>query len=288
MAQSPSHTFGQLMGHFLEGVVEAELRPFCAERGLFLDRHGQRTGVRSGLKLTWPDAEGNTHDLDFVIERGGTSSTAGEPVAFVESAWRSYTKHSKAKAQEIQGAVLPVVDSLPGDRPFIGAVLAGQFTAPSLRQLRSVGFQVLHISRASVVKALASQGVDVNFNEETSDAEFATCVGALRSMTPSQEGEARRRLVADNRAGFDGFLEALASKLDRAVQLCSVTPLFGRAFEFRTMKELRNFLAGFKEDPHSQAIEAKGFLLLVRYPNGDRIECSFASLLALQSFLERI
>ena len=43
---------------------------------------------------------------DYVLERGGTDTVRGLPAAFIETAWRRYTKHSRNKAQEIQGAVL--------------------------------------------------------------------------------------------------------------------------------------------------------------------------------------
>ena len=45
---------------------------------------------------------GNVHDLDYVFEQGGTEATIGQPKAFIEIAWRRYTKHSRNKAQEIQ------------------------------------------------------------------------------------------------------------------------------------------------------------------------------------------
>src|SRR4051812_30535648 len=119
MAEAPGHRLGQIIGETLERAVEPVLADFAAKHGIYLDKHGARP-ARPGKKLTWTDALGNKHDLDYVLERGGTDSTIGLPVAFIETAWRRYTKHSRNKAQEIQGAVLPLVATHSTTKPFAG------------------------------------------------------------------------------------------------------------------------------------------------------------------------
>src|SRR5690349_563252 len=132
MAGSPSHAFGQHLGNILERLLAPILQSFCDKHGLYLDKKGARIGVRSGKKLSWIDGFDNKHDLDFVIESEGAATTQGRPLAFIEAAWRGYTRHSKAKAQEIQGAVLPIAARYRLDRPFLGAFIAGAFTKPAL------------------------------------------------------------------------------------------------------------------------------------------------------------
>lgn len=90
MAESPSHRFGQIVGEVLEIAVEPFLDAFAREYGLFLDKSGPRK-ARTGRKVSWRDKSGNVHDLDFVLERGGTDVVLGHPVAFIETAWRRYT-----------------------------------------------------------------------------------------------------------------------------------------------------------------------------------------------------
>src|SRR5438034_655301 len=113
MATSPAHRFGQDLGNLLEDVVLnrillPRLAVFAQAKNYYLDWQRDRP-ARPGKKVTWQDKYGNAHDLDFVIEIGGTDRQIGRPIAFIEAAWRRYTKHSKNKAQEIQGALLPVV-----------------------------------------------------------------------------------------------------------------------------------------------------------------------------------
>lgn len=169
MAESPSHRFGQIVGNLLEEILLPVLQNFCEERRLYLDRHGKRVGVRKGKKVSWEDNYGNTHDLDFVIEKDGSAENRGRPVAFIEAAWRRYTRHSKAKAQEIQGAILPIAEKYENDKPFLGAVLAGEFTRSSLDQLKSLGFEVVYLPYETIVDAFQSVNIDVRFGDETPD-----------------------------------------------------------------------------------------------------------------------
>src|SRR5438876_12260840 len=134
MAESPAHKFGQVIGEVLEAAVEPLLGGFAEEHNLYLDKKGVRP-ARSGNRVSWTDAHGNTHDLDYVLERNGSDTKIGKPVAFIETAWRRYTKHSRNKAQEIQGAIIPLIEKHRNHCPFIGVVLAGVFTDGHSRSL---------------------------------------------------------------------------------------------------------------------------------------------------------
>lgn len=145
MAESPSHKFGQIIGKLLEEITFPLLKSFCDERGFYLDHQGLRGKARKGKKVQWEDKYGNVHDLDYVIEFDGTPDKKGKPLAFIEVAWRRYTKHSRNKAQEIQGAILPIAENYKWDLPFLGAIVAGIFTEGALNQLASNKFSVLYI-----------------------------------------------------------------------------------------------------------------------------------------------
>ena len=166
MAISPAHRFGQMIGEVLEMTIEPVLNDFATEYGLYLDKKGPRP-IRAGAKVSWTDLNGNQHDLDFVLERGGTPEKQGIPVAFIEAAWRRYTKHSRNKAQEIQGAIIPLSETHKNHHPFKGAVLAGVFTAGAITQLKSLGFSVAYFTYESVVEAFSVVGIDARSNEKT-------------------------------------------------------------------------------------------------------------------------
>ena len=169
MAKSPSHRFGQVIGTLLEEVMRPRLQDFCAPRDLYLDVPGKRPGVRRGKKIRWTDRHGNKHDLDFVIERGGSFEEQGRPVAFIEAAWRRYTKHSRNKAQEIQGAILPIAERHGWDKPFLGAILASEFDP-----VRNVGtFQKYE----AIVKYSNGDRIDGSFVDKKGLKRFLSYVG---------------------------------------------------------------------------------------------------------------
>jgi hypothetical protein len=186
MAQSPAHRFGQIVGEVLEAAIRAVLKRFAKQHHLFLDLKGTRP-CRSGKKCTWVDLNGNSHDLDFVLERGGTPHKVGMPVAFIETAWRRYTKHSRNKAQEIQGAIGPLAETFRNLGPFKGAILAGVFTDGALTQLRSLGFTILYFPYSSVVRVFRKFGIDASFDENTPDAEFQKKVVAFQSLADKKK-----------------------------------------------------------------------------------------------------
>ena len=84
MAESPTHKFGQIIGDILEASMEDPIREFVSRHpGLYLDKKGDRPARGRKKKSSWVDKYGNSHDLDFVIERGGSPNKIGRPAAFI-------------------------------------------------------------------------------------------------------------------------------------------------------------------------------------------------------------
>lgn len=172
MAVALGHRFGNQMGAFFEAAFHPLVRDFADKHDLYLDRKGLRPVRKTAKKVKWIDTYGVAHDLDFVMERGGTPHSVGDPLAFIEIAWRRYTKHSRNKVQEIQGALLPIKQRHRYSAPFLGAVLAGDYTNGALHALRRCGFHVVYLPYANVVRAFAAVGVDVSSQENTPDRDF--------------------------------------------------------------------------------------------------------------------
>lgn len=275
MAQSPSHRFGQYLGNVLEEVTVPELEAFCHANGLYLDKHGARPGVRNGKKATWTDDYGNSHDLDFVIEVDGTLETQGRPLAFIECAWRRYTKHSRNKAQEIQGAILPLVEKHYKDVPFKGAILAGEFTLGSLNQLESLGFEILYITYDDYCRSFERHGVDISFDEKTTDASFDDRLAQIAHLGVAFQRSVVSDIRESNRQQIDDFISKISGKLTRTVSLISIIPLFGSEHEFTQISEALDFLT------KSQDFQVNGpfrhIEILCKYSNGDRVDGTFQS-----------
>ncbi|MBI2910389.1 MAG: DNA methylase [Chloroflexi bacterium] len=284
MAESPAHKFGQVIGELLESVVGPQLEAFCGSQGLYLDHQKRHRPARPGRKVTWQDQYGNIHDLDFVIERGGTDTAIGCPVAFIEVAWRRYTKHSRNKAQEIQGAILPLAEKHKWNNPFLGAVLAGVFTEGSLGQLRSMGFQVLYLPYETLVAAFAAESIDVRFDESTPDETFALTTERIESATPGVMNRMKEYLIQANKREIDAFFDALNRRLGRHVVRVVVIPLYGRINEFATIEDAIRFL-----DQH-RIYEGSGdfrkFEVQVEFSNGDKVQAFFDSKQRVREFLD--
>ncbi len=286
MAESPSHKFGQLIGNLLEELIKPFLTTFASHNGLYLDFPNNLRTARKGKKVSWEDPYGNVHDLDYVLERGGTRDTLGTPVAFIEVAWRRYTKHSRNKAQEIQGAIMPLAEKYQWSNPFLGAVLSGVFTEGSLEQLRSLGFQVLYFPYDSVVAAFASRNIDIGFDESTPDTVFKNCVEQIEKAPSSTMQIVKEHLINANKTEIDKFMVSLKERLDRLVEKVVIIPLYGRSNEFATIDDALGFL-----DSHS-VYEGCGdfrkYEVLISFTNGDRVEGSFKDKIKVREFLQFI
>src|SRR5258708_36712678 len=168
MAKSPPHKFGQVIGDLVEKAVIPLLSDVAAKHDVYLDKKGSRR-ARKKKVVCWEDLFGNIHNLDFVLERGGSEAKIGEPIAFIESAWRSYAKHSRNRAQEIEAAILPLVAKHSNNAPFVGAILAGVFTNESVKQLQSRGFKTLLFPYETIILAFQTVGIDATFGQTTQD-----------------------------------------------------------------------------------------------------------------------
>ena len=272
MARSPAHAWGQIVGDVIEEALRPRLATIADEHGLYLDQQGSRL-ARPGKKVTWKDAAGNAHDLDYVMERGGSPEALGVPVAFVEVAWRRYTKHSRNKAQEIQGAVLPLADRFRDIKPFLGAVVAGVFTEGALQQLRSVGFTLLYLPYADVVEAFASVGLDASYDEDTPDSVMAAKLAAWKGLGTPAGGVVGEALFHRRGQDVEAFQRELQLTLTRSVIFVRVLPLYGHPREFRKLEEAWEYVAAASPDPTPSAFVR--WEILIEYSNGDRVEGNF-------------
>lgn len=274
MAESPTHKFGQCIGAILEDTIREPLDQIAQRFGLYLDYKHPR-GSRNGLaKVRWTDGRGNAHDLDYVLENGGSEGVTGDPKAFIEVAWRRYTKHSRNKAQEIQGAIGPLAERYSDFHPFLGVVLGGEFTSASITQLQSHGFEVLYFPMATIHEAFETVGIDARFDESTPDAVVAKKVAAFVRLSEKR----RRSLVAELRncrkAETEQFFQSLERSLGRRVSRVVVLALRGESFECPAIEEAVMYITQHVETRISG--EFVRYEIQVDFGNGDRTVASFA------------
>lgn len=283
MALAPGHRLGQIIGEMLELALGPALAEFCAAHDLYLDKEGARR-ARPGVTVTWVDDLGNKHDLDYVIERGGTEDEIGIPAAFIETAWRRYTKHSKNKAQELEAAVLPVAAKWSHVHPFVGVMLAGEFTHNALEQLRSNGIFVQRIPYQTIVDVYASFGIDVSTSEGTADSDLQFKIDRLDALSEDEKESIGDRLRYAASEEIKAFMEALSAAILRRISSVSILPLHGSETVVSTAKAAIKLLIEYAPPETPGALVR--FEVVVRYDNGDRIVADFASAADAIAFLE--
>lgn len=282
MAVSPSHILGEMIGNFFEDVMKSPIRDLCNKYNVYFDTIGPRE-ARNSKKITWDDINGSKHDLDYVIERNGTDKKIGDPIAFIELAWRRYTKHSKNKVQEIAGAVLPVLVKYHEFAPFKGAILSGVFTEPSLKQLENQGFHVLYIPFDNVVASFKKFGVDIFFDEDTPENDLAKIVSAWENCTKLDQ--IRKDFITSNKAIIDKFINALELSIKRQINYVFVLPLHGKEMRFQGIAQAIDFLSNYDSLPEDATIDR--YIVGIAFNDGSQINCTFMDKQMAVDFLQR-
>ena len=210
---SPGHKLGQLIGNFFEGFFCNRLTNFSEELGFYCDKKGPRPKVRGKKrKVAWTDSEGNVHDLDYVFEMNGTEDKMGEPVAFIELAWRRYTKHSRNKAGEIEAALVPLGNTYRNTCNFLGAILGGEFTEGARKQLTSHNINILYIPYRKIVDAFLTKGINLDYPENATNKQKYRLIDAWENLSQSDIKDIEKAFRESIKSDYDKFIRSLKKK----------------------------------------------------------------------------
>lgn len=284
---SPGHKLGQTVGVLLQNVLKGPLETFATRHGLYCDAQGERPGIRQGKKVTWRDNRGNSHDLDYVLERGGSATQKGNPVAFIEIAWRRYTKHSRNKSGELEGALLPLLHTYPSTR-FLGVVLAGEYSEGGLQQLQSAGIHVLAIPFETIREAFAAQNIKIDYPEKATAKEKAALNRALESLTPKNLHKVSDALWSAIKARVHEFENRLAASLNTAPSRVRIITLFGFEQEYRTIQDAVQALTSTDTTAYTGPRENQGYEAFIDYSDGSIVTGRFKTREELIRFLRQV
>lgn len=282
MAKSPSHILGEIIGNFFEDVMKAPIRRLCNKYKVYFDTIGPRP-ARSTKKISWTDINGSNHDLDYVIERNGSPTKIGTPIAFIELAWRRYTKHSKNKVQEISGAILPIAEKYKEFAPFKGAILSGEFTEPSLKQLENQGFNILYIPFKKIVNSFKKYGVNIFFDENTSEQDLTEIVDRVKACNSLDK--IGRDLLNSSKKEIKSFVNALELSIKRQIDYIFVLPLHGKEVRFNTVESAISFIKEYSKIPEDATIDR--YVVGIFFNDGSQVNCVFKDQLMAIDFLLR-
>ena len=283
---SPSHRFGQIIGDILEETMIEYLLPIAKKYFLYLDYRHARNARGGKKEVRWVDINGNTHKLDIVMEKGGNENQIGEPRVFIEIAWRRYTKHSKNKAQEISGAISPLIAKHSKSAPFFGAIVAGVFTKNSIDQMTSEGFNVVYIPIETIKSAFAVVGIDAHWEEDTHESTLQAKVDAFERLGTESIKKIKTELVRLTKNQLEEFCVRLCNSLEREIELIRVLSIFGDESAFVDIQQACQFIATFNE----MTCQPKflKFEIFVKYSNGDKMDVQFSDRAMAISFLKSL
>lgn len=283
MAESFSHKWGQIIGNLIQEFIRDTLQQVADEHGFYLDYQKKRK-ARISKKVSWQDRYGNYHDLDYVMERAGTEDTLGLPVAFIETAWRRYTKHSRNKVQEIEGALIPLADTYSHLNPFLGAILAGVFTQGALGQLESKGFKILYLEYDNIVKSFSSVGINASFNESTPEVEFQNKIAQWDKLLMENITTIKNQLLSLEKVKINNFIDTLQHSFSRLIQQVNIIVLHGLSQQVATIQNAIEYIHNYL-DTQSTSAPALKYEIDIRYNNGDVIHAIFQNKTEALKFL---
>jgi hypothetical protein len=286
MAVSPSHRLGQIIGDILEEAMIKFLRPVAEKYSLYLDYRHARIARNGKKDVSWIDINGNTHQLDIVMEKGGNETHFGEPRVFIEIAWRRYTKHSKNKAQEISGAIRPLITRYSCFTPFYGAIIAGNFTQNSINQMRSEGFEIVYIPIETIEKSFDIVGLDAHWEENTQEYILKEKVDLYERLSRTDIERVKDKLINLTSEELRKFRSKLCDSLERKIDSIVIIPTFGDENIFSDIHEACDFITTF--DENSSQPKLYKFEIYIRYSNGDKLEAQFTERVNAIAYLQSI
>jgi hypothetical protein len=269
---SAGHKLGQLVGDwFEEFFVLPLLRKVARELNLYLDCRFCKRKARTGEKVIWNDVDGSQVDYDFVMELDGTDETLGIPVAFIECFWRRGKRHSKDKARDDTGKLLPMRDVHPTAR-FLGIVAGGDFTAPARTLVQHRQIDLFYVPKAKIISAFEKQGLQIDYPDRLGEAEKVKLANSFRAgLTPKMKTRAAatlRNLIGE--VSLDAYVDRVRAAMGALPQeIRIIAQRESRPEVFETIVEATQFLQDPKFD-FSAVVE--NFIYEITYTDGTEFE----------------
>ena len=216
---SSGHKLGQLIGNWYEEYFVLPLLEKAAYAlELFVDSRFVEREIREG-KILWEDIDKNSVDYDYVLELGGTKENLGVPVAFIECFWRRGARHSKDKARDDSGKLMPMRDTYPTAR-FLGIVSAGDFTRSARELVMSRNIDLFYVPKEKIVNAFLSCGLIMDYPDKLAEDEKATIVEKFDSEFSDQKKKEVQKSLLNliGTVAIDSYVDRLRARLSALPQ----------------------------------------------------------------------
>lgn len=264
MADSPSHKLGEYIGDFFEDSIVKYLSDQIP-KDYYLDYRHERIARKGGKEVIGIDKDGNKHKLDIVIERNGSERAKGTIKAFIEMAWRRYKKHSKNKVQEISGAIIPLINTYAREMPFYAAILSGEFTENSIKQLESQGFYVLYFTYEEMCAVFESINVSIHWGEKTSEDYLQGIIDQMPEKNSSNYVALQTAFLTQQHEKLQGLTNALLISLNQKVTEIVMSPLHGTQNILYSINDALTYINTYDEN---NTVPILRYEITVKYNTG--------------------
>jgi hypothetical protein len=254
---------------------------------LYLDQRFRTRTARAGDKIIWKDEDDNEVDYDFVMELDGTDDKRGIPVAFFECFWRRGKRHSKDKARDDSGKLMPMREVYPTAR-FLAIVAGGDFTAPARTLVQSRKIDLFYVPKAKIVSAFQRHGLEIDYPDKLPEAKKAALADAFeRALSPEikkQAASTLRKLVGAT--SINTYVDRVRAALGALPQeLRFIAQQQSKPVVFESIPEATEFLKDPRFDFSSYA---ENFIYEITYSDGTEFERPVATLDELRVLHQQI
>ncbi|MCI5177895.1 MAG: hypothetical protein D3911_00975 [Candidatus Electrothrix sp. AW3_4] len=274
---SSGHKLGQLIGDWYEEYfVFPLLQQVVKKLRLFVDLRFITRTVRNG-KVLWDDLDGNSVDFDYVLELDGSENKVGIPVAFIECFWRRGTRHSKDKARDDSGKLMPMRETYPTAR-FLGIVAAGDFSRPARALVRSRKIDLFYVPKEKIITAFSECGLIIDYPDRLAESKKAELVETFVALFTTEKKKAvqkalHRLLGQATITSYVDRVKASLSALPQEIRLVLRQDSMPVCFE--SVASATAFLQAPKFEMTSPL---ESYLYQITYSDGSEFEQSVSSL----------
>lgn len=284
---SSGHKLGQLIGDWYEQYfVLPLLQKVGKSLNLFVDSRFINRSAREG-KILWDDLDGNFVDYDYVLELGGSDKMLGIPVAFIECFWRRGSRHSKDKARDDSGKLIPMRETYPTAR-FLGIVSAGDFTKPARELVRSREIDLFYVPKDKIVSAFELCDLIMDYPDKLPEDEKADIVEIFNNKFVANKKKAVQQALINliGKATIESYVDRVRATLSALPQeIRFVLRHDSMPISFETVADATEFL---KSPAFNMSSPIESYLYQVTYSDGSEFEKSASDLEELKKLHEQI
>ncbi len=224
-----------------------------------------------------------------MLELHGTENEIGIPVAFVECFWRRGSRHSKDKARDDSGKLMPMRETYPTAR-FLGIVAAGDFTKPARDLIRSREIDLFYVPKDNIIiiKAFFYNGLIMDYPDNSTETEKWRIVTTFeKTFTSEKKEQVQHSLITQvgipTINSYVDRVRAALSALPQEIRFIlrqDSTPLI-----FESLAEASKFL---NQPNFRMGKPQKSYLYQITFSDGSEFEKTVASLEMLKQLHKQI